>query len=90
MSGETFQLFVNRRSLLNEKLDSKRLEVDGAIEILQEADADASVAQIGYLAGLLLERRDLLSELAALDDAFVAHLLTLRSRSAQDGGPVPR
>jgi hypothetical protein len=83
----SFQSFVNRRNLLNQKLDAKRYELDGVIERLNEADA--SVAEIGYLTGLLLERRDLLSELAALDDAFVDYLLTPRSQSREADGSVP-
>jgi len=82
-----FQQFVDRRELLNKKLDAKRSELDGVIDRLKETDV--SLTEISYLTGLLLERRDLLSELAALDDAFVNHLLALRSQSPSDGGSVP-
>lgn len=74
-----FQRFVEQRRRLNEKLDSSRVEVDQWIEVHQENEA--TLVEIAHLEGLLQERRDLLSALAALDDSFVGHLLEIRQSS---------
>ena len=73
-----FQAFIDGRNRLNEQLDRLRADIDRWLA--QNGDEDErSIAGIAKLAGLLETRRNLLHELAALDDNFVKYLLQLRA-----------
>ena len=73
-----FQAFIDGRSRLNEQLDRLRADIDRWLDQNGD-DAEPSIASIAKLAGLLETRRNLLKELADLDDNFLKYLLTLRA-----------
>jgi hypothetical protein len=75
--AKEFQAFIDGRNRLNEQLDRLRADVDRWLA--QNGDAeDPSIGDIAKLAGLLETRRNLLTELAQLDDNFLKYLLQLR------------
>ena len=84
--NKEFQIFIESRSRLNEQLDRLRAEVDNwlAANAGDAVEGDPSLKDIAALAGLLENRKDLLSELARLDDNFITFLLQLRN-TAENG-----
>ena len=74
-ADEEFARFVQRRARLNEQLDSARDEIDSWIQ--EHLESDVTVTELGQLEGLLKVRSDHLTELAALDDSFMIHLIEL-------------
>lgn len=74
-----FQRFVQRRAVLNERLEAARVAID---QWIAENDREPSMSQLAHLEGLLKVRRDLLEELIRLDDSFMGHLLRLRQGEA--------
>ena len=77
-----FQVFTDGRSRLNEQLDRLRDDVD---RWLANNDGDdPTMGDIAKLAGLLETRKDLLNELAALDERFLKYLLQLQIRTSKD------
>ena len=76
-----FQAFITGRSRLNEQLDRLRESVD---RWLADNDGDdPTMGDIAKLAGLLETRKDLLNELAALDERFLKYLLQVQLRSSR-------
>ena len=76
-----FQAFITGRSRLNEQLDRLREGVDGW---LADNDGDdPTMGDIAKLAGLLETRKDLLNELAALDERFLEYLLEVQLRNSR-------
>ena len=73
--SEAFRAFTQKRQRLLESLDASRSHVDRWIE--EFSDKEVTLTEVALLEGLLSGRRDVLSELAALDDSFIASLLTL-------------
>jgi hypothetical protein len=73
-----FERFVERRRRLNERLHASASEVDQWLD--QNTEAMPGLSELARLEVLLAERRDMLTELAALDDSFMTHLLELRQR----------
>jgi len=66
---------------LNDQLDRLRNDVD---RWLADNDGDdPTMGDIAKLAGLLETRRDLLNELAALDERFLKYLLQVQPRSSR-------
>jgi hypothetical protein len=76
--AKEFQTFIDGRNRLNEQLDRLRADVDHWLAQNND-DEDPSIGGIAKLAGLLETRRNLLNELAQLDDNFVKYLLQLRA-----------
>lgn len=76
--AKEFQTFTEGRNRLNEQLDRLRADVDRWLDESGEDD-EPSIAGIAKLAGLLETRRNLLNELAQLDDNFLKYLLQLRA-----------
>jgi hypothetical protein len=70
-----FRAFIQKRQRLLESLDASRSHVDRWIE--EFSDKEVTLTEVALLEGLLSGRRDVLSELAALDDSFITSLLTL-------------
>jgi len=81
-SSREYGQFVERRRNLNEQIETTGLAVDDWIAT-HEARAP-SLGELAELEGLLSQRRDLLSQLASLDDAFMDHLVSLRARQQSD------
>jgi hypothetical protein len=73
--SEAFRAFTQKRQRLLESLDASRSHVDRWIE--EFSDKEVTLTEVALLEGLLSGRRDVLSELAALDDSFITSLLTL-------------
>ena len=73
-----FQTFVDGRNRLNVQLDRLRADIDRWLEVNGQGEV-RSLADIAKLAGLLETRKDLLTELAKLDEDFLKYLLHLRS-----------
>ena len=73
-----FRRFVQLRQELNTQLADRAAEVDEWLA--RKYETSPTFADLALLEGLLLERRNLLSELAALDDDFMNHLLRLRQQ----------
>ena len=66
---------------MNDQLDRLRNDVD---RWLADNDGDdPTMGDIAKLAGLLETRRDLLNELAALDERFLKYLLQVQLRSSR-------
>ena len=76
--AKEFQNFIDGRNRLNEQLDRLRADVDRWLDQNGD-DNEPSIGDIAKLAGLLETRRNLLTELAQLDDNFVKFLLQLRT-----------
>jgi hypothetical protein len=76
--AKEFQAFIDGRNRLNEQLDRLRADVDRWLD-QNDDDNEPSIGDIAKLAGLLETRRNLLTELAQLDDNFVKFLLQLRA-----------
>jgi hypothetical protein len=72
-----FQNFIDGRNRLNEQLDRLKADVDRWLAA-NTGDEEPSMTNIAKLAGLLETRKDLLTELAHLDDNFVKYLLQMR------------
>jgi hypothetical protein len=70
-----FRAFIQKRQRLLDSLDASRSHVDRWIE--EFSDKEVTLTEVALLEGLLSGRRDVLSELAALDDSFITSLLTL-------------
>ena len=77
-----FQAFIDGRGRLNEQLDRLRDDVDRWLA--NNNGGDPTMGDIAKLAGLLETRKDLLNELAALDDRFLKYLLQLQLHSSKD------
>ena len=77
-----FQAFTDGRSRLNEQLDRLRDDVDRWLA--SNSGNDPTMGDIAKLAGFLETRKDLLSELAALDERFLKYLLQLQLRSSKE------
>ena len=76
-----FQAFITGRSRLTEQLDRLR---DGVDRWLADNDGDdPTMGDIAKLAGLLETRKDLLNELAALDERFIEYLLQVQLRNSR-------
>ena len=86
MEDSAFHRFVQTRRLLNERLEPARADIDKWLA--HHPDGDADINSLAQLEFLLQTRRELLAELAALDDAFMNHLL-IRRRNKQDGVSAP-
>ena len=69
---QSLQRFVEKREALNARLDATRQEVDSLLYEL----TTPSVQMLAAMEVLLKQRRDLLAQLAALDDDFMCELLT--------------
>ena len=80
--SKEFQAFIDGRSRLNEQLDRLRADVDRWLAT-NDGD-DPTMGDIAKLAGLLETRKDLLNELAALDERFLKYLLQVQLRSSKD------
>ena len=66
---------------MNDQLDRLRNDVD---RWLADNDGDdPTMGDIAKLAGLLETRKDLLNELAALDERFLEYLLQVQPRSSR-------
>ncbi|HWO72654.1 MAG TPA: hypothetical protein VNN21_03770 [Dehalococcoidia bacterium] len=74
--------FSRRRREINDRLDATRRQLDALLEILE--DGRATIRDLALFEGLLQERRDLLAGLARLDDAFLDHIIELRSRVREE------
>jgi hypothetical protein len=82
-SSPEFARFIAQRARLNERLATTGAQLD---EMLNEHESGHyALGELAALEGILATRRDLLSELARLDDSFVNYLLSLRSAN----GPGP-
>jgi hypothetical protein len=66
-----------------EHLDSSRTVLDNWIDAHRKQQA--SITDLAQLEGLLAERRNMLDELAKLDDSLLEHLVVLLGR----GGATP-
>ena len=73
-----FIMFIEQRRELNERLDATRVQIDHWITAYE---FPSPIMQIAVLEGMLIERRDLLQDLAKLDDAFIDYLLRSREGS---------
>jgi hypothetical protein len=76
-----FQAFIDGRNRLNEQLDRLKHDIDrwlsgNAVNI---DEGDPAMTDIAKLAGILETRKELLTELAKLDDNFIKYLLHLRA-----------
>ena len=71
-----FARFLRRREQLKERLEETGQELDAWIAEWGENDPPA--AQLAHLAGLLHIRSGLFTELKAVDDELLDHLLELR------------
>ena len=76
-----FRAFIDGRARLNEQLDRLRADVDRWLD--SNAGDDPTMGDIAKLAGLLETRKDLLNELAALDERFLKYLLQVQLRSTK-------
>jgi len=74
--------FSRRRPEINDRLDATRRQADALLEIL--GDGKATIRDLALFEGLLQEGRDLLAGLACLDDAFLDHIIELRSRIREE------
>jgi hypothetical protein len=70
---EEYRRFVQRRAFLNTRLAETGADVDAWIQTHE--GVQPALSQLGLLEGLLSERRNLLRELADLDDDFVTYML---------------
>ena len=73
-----FARFTQKRQRLNEQLDESRGRLDAWLA--EHSHQEISVTDLAYLEGLLQARRSLLSELVALDETFMLHMLDLRNQ----------
>jgi hypothetical protein len=73
-----FVRFAERRQQLNSRLDETRDKIDQMVAAYQ---SDSPIVEIAALEGVLIERRDILKELATLDDNFIGYLLLAREHS---------
>jgi len=72
-----FQAFIDGRNRLNERLDRLKADIDRWLNT-NHIDQDPSMTDIAKLSGLLETRKDLLQDLAKLDEDFLMYLLRLR------------
>jgi hypothetical protein len=70
-----FAAFLQKRSRLIESLNDLGNRLDNWIQTSE--NVDLTMTDVAHLEGLLSGRRDLVNELAALDDSFMSTLLTL-------------
>lgn len=70
-----FASFVQKRSRLLERLTDLGTRLDAWIQANE--DQEPTLTEVAHLEGLLSGRRDVLNELAALDEAFMTNMLTL-------------
>lgn len=70
-----FASFVQKRSRLLERLTDLGDRLDAWIQ--SNENEELTVIEVAHLEGLLSGRRDLLNELAALDETFMTNMLTL-------------
>jgi hypothetical protein len=70
-----FASFVQKRSRLLERLTDLGDRLDAWIQ--SNENEELTVTEVAHLEGLLSGRRDLLNELAALDETFMTNMLTL-------------
>lgn len=75
---------MDGRNRLNEQLDRLKGDVDRWLAT-NHVDNDPSITNIAKLAGLLETRKELLRELAELDDNFLKYLLQLRNPHEEMG-----
>ena len=73
---DQFQGLIARRSELNDRLDETRSTID---EYLCQMPRLIPAKELAFLAGLLHVKRDLLDELAKVEDSMVDLLLALQS-----------
>ena len=73
-----YQRFIALRTRITDRLAETAGDVDAWLVARQASDP--SITELGFLEGVLSERRDLLRELADLDDGFVSFLLNQRTR----------
>lgn len=78
-SDERLARFAKERDHLNARLDETRAQISEWITTAQGQGGSADFAELATIEGLLATRRDYLTELIKLDDAFVDYLLTLRA-----------
>jgi hypothetical protein len=82
--GNDFKAFAEARRRFNQDLEALRVQID---RWLAEHDSrEPSMLEIANLATILEARRDLLSELAALDDSFLKQLLAMRGSKVETSG----
>ena len=75
-SEAIFESFSRRRQNLNEALDESRVAIDLWFE---RQPLPAPMAALAHLEVLLKTRRDLLTQLVALDDEFMDQLIQMRA-----------
>ena len=80
-SEPTFEGFVAWRRSLNEELEAKR---DAADRALVSYASDKAFSTLALLEGLLLECRNLMSELMILENEFMNHLLSTRRTATRE------
>jgi hypothetical protein len=83
MDTQAFARFLHQRQELNAKLDASRAEMD---RLLADNPLPPSMQMLATLEVLLKDRRDLLTQMAAVDDQLMEQLV--RYRAARDGEPV--
>ena len=78
---QAFVQFTRKRKALNDKLDASRAEIDA---LLENHPLPLSMHSLATLEVTLKERRDVLNELAVLDDQLMNLLVKQRAAQRSD------
>ena len=84
---EQFTRFLQRRRVLNERIDRARAEIDAWIDNHTADDPEPSLNDIAALEGLLQTRTQLSDRLRKLYDDYINHLLEIRRRPEGTNSP---